>query len=413
MDKKYLKRVGMICVSALTCVCLLIYFGFHLYRELTTEVELENASAVTVTLTESAVGYVMKNEVLLSGNSGGQYAPAVSDGTKVGVGDAVAALYTNYDASVVAKISELDSRIELLENTYSVGSDQLKNTGVIDSDIFASLIKLKTSVASGQYDVAASQEDTLIPLLMKRNIITGAVSLDDALSELRSTRASLVATLGECKETVYTGASGYYYSVPDGYEAAFSANDIMNLTYSELCAVLNTADREDLPSNCCGKLVTDYKWYVAAVTTRAVASEYEVGAKVGVIFEYNGDERLDMTLERVLTAAGKDDAIMILSSGYIRQGFDFTRAQPIKLVTEEIEGFRIPISAVRVQDGCSGVFILDIYVVRFREIDIIRQEADHYIVQLAPKETSQYGWLERNDKMIVSGKGLYDGRVLN
>lgn len=104
---------------------------------------------------------------------------------------------------------------------------------------------------------------------------------------------------------------------------------------------------------------------------------------------------------------------MILSSGYIRQGFDFTRAQPIKLVTEEIEGFRIPISAVRVQDGCSGVFILDIYVVRFREIDIIRQEADHYIVQLAPKETSQYGWLERNDKMIVSGKGLYDGRVLN
>lgn len=384
-----------------------------MYLELTTEIELENASVVTLTLTESAVGYVMKNEVLLSGNVGGQYAPSVSDGTKVGVGDPVASLYTNYDAAVVARISELDKRIELLESTHSVGSEQLKNTGVIDSDIFASLVKLKSSAAKGQYDVAAAQEDVLIPLLMKRDIITGVVSLETSLSELRSTRASLVASLGECRETVYTGTSGYYYSEPDGYEAAFSAKNIMSMTYSELFAVLNGAEQEALPSNCCGKLVTDYKWYVAAVTTRSVAAEYDIGSRVGVIFEYNGDTKLDMTLERVLTAAGKDDAVMILSSGDIHQDFDFTRAQPIKLVTEEIEGFRVPLSAVRVQDGCSGVFVLDIYVVRFREISIIRQEADHYIAQFAPEDESEYGWLERNDKIIVSGKGLYDGRVLN
>ncbi len=413
MDKKYLKRVGVVFVSALICICLVAYFGFHLYLGLTTEVELENASVVTLTLTESAVGYVMKNEILLRGQHDGTYAPSVSDGTKVGVGDAVASLYTNYNASVIDEISELDRRIGILEDTRLIGSDLLKNTGAIDSDIFSSLIKLKNAVATGQFDIAASQEDALIPLLMKREIITGAVSLESSLAELKLRRDSLIAGLGECRETVYLGNSGYYYSEPDGYESAFSAENIMDMTYGEFFAITSGAEREELPSDCCGKLVTDYKWYLATVTTRAVAAGYETGDKVGVIFEYNGDIQLDMTLERVLTAAGKDDAVMILSCGDIRQDFDFTRAQPVKLVIEEIEGFRVPLSAVRVQNGRSGVFILDIYVVKFREINIIRQEADHYIVQYAPEEESEFGWLERNDKIIVSGKGLYDGRILN
>ncbi len=73
----------------------------------------------------------------------------------------------------------------------------------------------------------------------------------------------------------------------------------------------------------------------------------------------------------------------------------------------------MPASAVTIQDGKKGVFVLDSSVVGFKEI-VPLFERDGWIVceERDVSDESQTGRLSLYDFVITGGKDLYDGKKL-
>ena len=96
------------------------------------------------------------------------------------------------------------------------------------------------------------------------------------------------------------------------------------------------------------------------------------------------------------------------------EDFDYTRRQTVEIKTAEYSGYKVPVSAVRLENGIKGVYILDSSTVRFREINPLF-EKDGWIVceEKDSSDENQKNRLSLYDFVITEGKDLYDGKVLS
>ena len=73
-------------------------------------------------------------------------------------------------------------------------------------------------------------------------------------------------------------------------------------------------------------------------------------------------------------------------------------------------------------DGKTGVYILDGDIVRFRLADVIFEDEDYYVISTESAKTADnqedtedgktYYYLTLYDNVIVSGKSLFDGKII-
>ena len=87
----------------------------------------------------------------------------------------------------------------------------------------------------------------------------------------------------------------------------------------------------------------------------------------------------------------------------------------MSILYEECTGLRIPASALRAQDGVTGVFIRYGSTVYYRAVNILLENEDWCLAEMNPEADPPEGhqWLKQNDMVITKGRGLYDGRVLS
>ena len=235
----------------------------------------------------------------------------------------------------------------------------------------------------------------------------------DEIAALQAERTSLVSGLGACLESVVTPVSGYYYASLDGYESVFTADFLTDsaLTYSALTEKLRAQPVEE--SRAAGKIVTDSLWFLVCTLDREYLETYENADSCTVYFSAGEEYRLDMEIYSILE--GGDRFAIILSTWEMPSGFDFSRTQTVQLRTAEYTGFQIPVSAVRVVDGITGVYVLDGSTVAFRPISTLVVSDGYYIAETDPQQDPPdgYQWLAQHENLITEGRALYDGKVLS
>lgn len=426
MDTEYLKRVGLYILGALLSLGLVFYLGYHIWRSFTREVETVPATQTTAQATLDGQGYIFRSETPVYSTVSGKSAVAsVKDGESVPAGGEVAKIYSVSAPDIEAKISELEEQAELLASCAAGGSTAtLKDSVSIDNDIYTLLAEMRDSADSGNAAGALALRSSFMTSVNKRAVLTGSQgSFDSEIAALRSQISELTSRLGSCLQTVTSPVSGYFYPSVDGYEQVFDAAKLAGATYSSLSQLLSASPVSN-GANCVGKTVTESTWYLVLKTDRSSASRYKEGDSCTVNFK-SSSVSFDMDVYSVLTDA--DEALLILTSRLMPEGFDFARVQSVALVTEEYTGLRVPQSAVRVTDGVTGVYILDGSTVRFCAVDILYRSDGICIVSeesgstVSPEGSEEQvngedgGYVRRlglHDSIITKGKGLYDGRVI-
>jgi len=415
-DKYYLKRTLITFLTVLLTVGIIIYIAYHIAGSFGASLQLSDAAYETVTRILHADGYIMRHETLLyaSHTQTGSVTPAMQDGTRLGIYDKAADIYNNTMPDVLARIREIDEQIALLENNQAE-KVSVVNTSGLESAIFNNVQDIRLMVENRSYSDATTMRTALLVNILKRDILKGSMTdYNNQLAALQEEKRSLTAQLGECLETVYTPASGYYYADADGYEALFDAEKIDNMTYDEFMTLIDTDPAESTRSMVnVGKIVTDYRWYLACPVSKKEAAALVDGESYSVTFPYNGNKVLTMELYSVIPALPGEGAILVFVCGTIPENFDFTRMQPVQIGTTEYRGFRVPVSAVRVIDGCEGVYILDQVTVQFRKINIVYEGDGYYICTGGEiEEGAKYQWIQMNDVIITEGINLYVGKVI-
>lgn len=413
MDKKYLKQVGVYVLTSLFSIGLILYIGYHLFYGLTQRIETAPAAPATIHSVIEADVYLFREEILLTaGIAGGSVVPAVPDGTRVGIGDTVARLYDKSAPDVVSALAEADAQIEVLTamKTHAIS---LRDTHAIDQSIYGIMEKLSSAARRGDGRAALSYRTELSSALIRRAVITGsAADIDGEIRRLEGEKASLLTQLGVCREEKAADRSGYYFSTPDGYESVFTNDTAQTMTVAEFLA-LTEKESEPVPERTAGKLVTDYRWYMASLIPAAKAGNLTESDTYAVSFPYNGDTVITMTLTRLVTEG--DHAMLVFSADMMPDGFSYTRLQPAVISDNAYTGLRVPASAVRAVDGVTGVYILEGGIVHYRAVKLIVEGENWCLLENAPMDEPPAGlaWLTQNEIVITKGRGLYEGRTLS
>ncbi len=395
----------------------LAYLGYHFFEGFSADIETEYATIVTDSDVVPLDAYIMRSESVIfaaSATSGHSVGYVFSDGTKVHGGQVVANIYTG-DGSSDEAIVDLDRRIDLLESSNLTDGMTSSDTYVIDSKIQNYYYLIHQSTLLGNYSNLTKRRDELLTLINKRRILTGVTTgYSDRIESLTAERALLSAGQDTIAESVEAPYAGYFYSTTDGYESTFSASKVESLTLAEFDKMLSSQPTR-YSDRAVGKMVSDFNWYIVCETTRDSLRYFTKGYSYYVNFPYNDDISIKMTLSNVVSEVGSDRVLLILETERIPEDFSFRRMQPVDLVRSSYTGYRVPISAARLVDGKQGVYIMIGNTIEFREIDILLEMDGYYIVaEQDPVNDPDYASkLGLYDQIVVSGKNLYDGKLIS
>ena len=395
----------------------LAYLGYHFFEGFSADIETEYATLVTDSDVVPLDAYMMRSESVIfaaSATSGHSVGYVFSDGTKVHGGQVVANIYTG-DGSSDEAIVDLDRRIDLLESSNLTDGMTSSDTYVIDSKIQNYYYLIHQSTLLGNYSNLTKRRDELLTLINKRRILTGVTTgYSDRIESLTAERALLSAGQDTIAESVEAPYAGYFYSTTDGYESTFSASKVESLTLAEFDKMLSSQPTR-YSDRAVGKMVSDFNWYIVCETTRDSLRYFTKGYSYYVNFPYNDDISIKMTLSNVVSEVGSDRVLLVLETERIPEDFSFRRMQPVELVRSSYTGYRVPISAARLVDGKQGVYIMIGNTIEFREIDILLEMDGYYIVaEQDPVNDPDYASkLGLYDQIVVSGKNLYDGKLIS
>lgn len=413
--------VTKLLMAALT-IGVAAYFGVGIYRYFEDPFSTTLAYTYQISQGVDVTGYVVRQESVLADEDAGVLRLARAEGEKVSRGGTVATVYADSDAlRRQTEVDELSTRIEQLQYARdAAAADEVSLK--LDSQIMTALLDHREDLAASRLRDAESDGAQLRSLILKRDYTrTDMENLDAEIAALQSQLKEKKAAASASVRRITASVSGLWSAAVDGYETVLTPSSILTMTPSQLSAA---APDETVRSNT-GKLVLGDKWYFAAVVSESEAKELQKEVDRGVLltlrFTKEAERDLDVSLISV-SAAENGRCVIVLEGTTYLQELTMLRQQRAQIVTDTVTGIRVPKEALRaektvltdgelVKSSATGVYCVVGMEARFKPVKVVYSGESFVIVQpdAADKESIK---LRPGEEVIVSARGLYDGKVV-
>ena len=373
--------------------------------------------------------YVFRDETTVSADAGGIIYYNFGDGEKVGVGDVVGKVYgtSGLTADEVRDkqdtLNALLSRIETLENN---GAGTLSDTQSTSARIDKSYTELINAAYSGRMDIANGYAKDMLDEMERYAALTGKLESSGVTVDML--RATANALLADCTFAydLTAESGGYFYRSVDGCEHIFDYASALTMTVDEFRAMCDSSvANKDSADGYYGKFVSSPLWYAAAYVSYTDAAGFKVGQEYVMQLSDSAYSEIPMQLERSVQDA--NGVMLVFSTLSVPSDISLGRTVHVRTVSESIHGYRVPESAlINLTDGdetYDAVYVLEGNVVECRIVHILRRYNGYCIVKTAEdakadeelfgENTSPWERLAQNDKIITSGSGLYEGKIIS
>ena len=389
-------------IAVLLFLAMLAYLGVYCFRALGDTTVTADAVAVNFDVGGTASGIVIREETLLESDE--PYIDVTArDGAKVARG------------SLLATAMRSDLGLERAERTHTLELEisRMRNAlqGLRSAD---DLTGRDEALASGAASLAAAVARHRVNdldgavLNLKSLLLPGdsASVSEAALARLEAELESLRSSTTSDTTLLYAENAGTFSSVLDGYEHLSSA-DLKDLTPTRLEALMD--DRQETPAGAYGKLVEGYRWYFAAVMDAVDAARLTEGRWATLNFgRYYGAD----VSGKVLSISSKEDgkvAVVFRCDSALADTLAM-RTVTASVVFEHYSGIRIPSQAVRTDPETETTFVWCVTAMQLerKELDIIYSDEGFVIAA----RLSDPDALREGNTVVVSGKDLYEGKVM-
>ena len=381
------------------------YFGYNVVSSLYAPLMTATVTPYEAGAGYYASGFVVREEELLYS----QYGTTVlncAEGAHVAANDTVATGYRSEDAKTrQTRIDELSGQIEQLQYAWSAVSS-VYDQAALDADIAGDLAQLSRYLALRDMNSVSDLSPELKGLILRRTgSDSDSGSLQARISTLQAELETLEAQSAGDTSAILAGKAGTFSAAVDGYESVLSPERLMEMTVAEFESV----QPDETDANAIGRLVTSATWYYACVVPASELSGVEEGNRATLTFARDYYQPVTMRVARL----GGNEAgsrLLVLSSDRALQNVTLLRQQSAEIVFTSYSGLRVPKSAVRVENGQMGVYILEGTLAKWKPITILHDTGESYVVTL---DTSSTNNLWPGDELIINAKNLYDGKVVN
>ena len=390
------------------CIIAVCFVAHQLYSSFYKPIITISAEYHTSTEGFDITGFIIREEKIITSNATGVMHFMLSDGERVARNGTIAQIYSSAEASVaVNRIEQLKSHISDIEQMQGYNDVEAADINLANTKVNNSLNTLVRGCATGSFTDMQEKYNSLLTNISRRQMITGeqtdfSARLNELKSELDSLNASLPATVG----SITTDTSGYFISGIDGYENVLLCKDIEKITPD----FLDNLKPEKINNNQIGKIVSGYTWYIAATVSISDSLQYKVGDNLTIKTSSKANPELEVTVEKINNSQTDDRAVIIFSCQKTNSELASMRKSNMTVVKKTYSGLKIPAKALRVQDGQTGVFVRSGQIVKFVSVNVIYR-TDEYII--CEQQTSNDSVLRLYDEVVIKGKRLYDGKIVD
>lgn len=408
--KNVLKRLG----TAVLCIAVISYTIFHMVSLFSNELSTVVVRSTTENTFLELNGYVFRDETVVYSKYGGAVDYDVADGVRLSGGQAYATVYEEgNNLNAIDTIDELDRRIRVIEEAVS-SKDTLSRLPMINQNIQNEYQSIMKKFAEGYIRDLNSEVEDITTEMGRASLLTNEETpLPNTLSYLKSEKERVLA-IGGASETLVSARSGYFYSEVDGYEGIFTLAAAENMTpdlYKKYTTLQPSAVNNG--GYAVGKMVYDSLWRFVTVVSQKEASVFAEGMEYTTVFNGSVEVTIPLFLEKIVDDEDSSSVVLVFSSDRLPDNFDFSRFQSAEMVTESITGINVPKSATHRSEGRICVYVLKGSVVFERELDIVGEGSDYYTVKDGLDREERDVYLQSNDTLILEGKNLFDGRILD
>lgn len=356
----------------------------------------------------SVSGHIIRSETVVESPVNGVLSYAVENGGRISKGGVIASVFANEaDTDRQVKIEQLDARISSLEELQSRNDPNAPDLNAIDAQIRSRMVSLADETQNGSVKRSDSY-DGFLSLINRKQIVTQTTGgFDGLIASLKAERDSLAASSAAPLDVLSAPVSGYVIYTVDGYENSVGIEDIDKLTAEDL----RNIEPSGTPSGGAAcKIVSDYEWYIAAELPFSEALKLQPDSKVKLRTQLQSSPELTATVKYINKQSVNENTAVVFACNTMNTELAGMRNIDMTIVYDEYDGLRIDNRAIRIVDGVRGVYVLTASQVKFVEVNIIYTGDNYSIVEM---EASDKSVLRIYDEIIVKGKNLYDGKIIN
>ncbi len=281
--KKVNRKKILIAIISIIAVIYILYTIFLLRENGTDTIFVEQG---TIHKEETVVGYIIRNETVIKDE---EYKNGIiqitGEGEKVSKNEAIFQYYSNSAKELTYKIEELDLQIQkALENENINLTSDIK---LIENQIEEKVEKLR--ILNNTQEI--SEYNKTIKNLLKKKIdaLGEATTASENLKQLIKQRKSYEEQIANSTQYITAPMSGIVSYRVDGLEGILTPSSIKDLTIDELEKLDLKTGQIIATSTEAGKVIDNFKYYIATPMYSEEAINAEVGDKVNIRLSTNDE----------------------------------------------------------------------------------------------------------------------------
>ncbi len=279
-------------IILISAIIIITYISWAIYLLIVHPTDVYIINQGTISQEDETVGYIIRNEqVQKSDNYTNGIYSIVSEGQRVAINEPIFRYYSNSEKDITTQISELNYKIQdLLEKENSVNNNNSNTSAdikAIESQIEAKISNINTLNNHQEINEYKKNIDTLISKKIK---FIGDVTENKEIKSLVKERNELENKLKKGSEYQKAPMSGIVSYRVDGLEATLSPNNFNTINEQYLESLNLKTNQIISASNECGKVIDNFKCYIAVIMNSKEAMDANVNDTVKIRIANNEEE---------------------------------------------------------------------------------------------------------------------------
>lgn len=329
--------------AIIICICLIIYFLYAVILLIIHPTDIYVLTKGEIIEEDETVGYIIRNETVIKDetNSNGIYAIA-TEGQKVAKDEIVFRYYKDSEKEITDNIKQIDYKMqEELEKEKSIPSSA--DIKVIENQIEEKLNELNNL---SNYQEIKEYKNSIDELISKKIKYIGENTSDKNIKQLIKEREDYEKELTKgvlYKKSTTSGIISYRI---DGLEEKLTTDNLEQINDSLLENLELKTGQIISTSNDCGKVIDNFKYYIAVVTDTELGNNAKVGDNA--ILKLSGSEEENAKIVQINDGSGKRTIIFEIDR--MSETIINHRKIAVNVIWWKKTGFKVPNQAIYVEN---------------------------------------------------------------
>ena len=409
MKSFILKLLGII-----FSICVLMCIIYQTYFYLKKNYEIMVVKVSTFEKKSGANGIFYKNETVLNFEGYGNIIKNIHpDGTKIGMQSKIARIYkTQEDVKKFEKLEQLKEELLDLKKIQNENFIKHCDFNGLNKRINENYINLLKNINDKDFNKIIDDKKNLTFLFNLKQLMTNKnMSFNGSITSIENEIKKIKQNLNKPK-VILSNQSGYFIGNIDGLENECCLENVEKLDIKEFEDYLKKTNVFKVCDGKHAKILTDSKILFKAIMPTKNLVNQKINSSCKIKFKETGEEIIAY-LDNAILDFNSENSIAIFEVYDINDKICNLRKSEAEIVFYETEGFKIPKSAIKINNNNEvGAYVVTGAVMKFKKINILFEDSDFAICEYDEKNNKKNDYIKDLDTIIVRGRNLYDNKKI-